>query len=333
VADRDYGAVVLWGPAVGPVRVTSASGRIVIDGTALDSGVPGVAAAHLVLPASPRDDGVWTAAWADGSLTRFTVGRGIGAGTLLEAVLQVCDRLGPVWRGRASEGTRDSVIDPGLVGLGAVAGYFLLRLSGPEKGHFRRITADQLGVLYWDRPFFTPIQAGEEFAVVSANPERVKAAVLRALEGLSPATRVPLTADDIPVPESRVITVPEGWEGVSGVWATLEDGSEKKLIPTRWRTEPGRKLRIVREPAEVVSVSLEGFRSGMVPAFWDSNLDRDTATVASLAAAELYLSLAGGPAIDPDDRMRKAVLAIQESEKLRLTRRFRWPSSAKAVIP
>lgn len=261
-----------------------------------------------------------------------TIGRGLGHGTMVEAVVRLATKLHPVWIGQAQDGTEQTLTDPTLAMGGSPVGWFCLRTTGPEIGQFRRVTAFDPPVLFLDLPFLTPLVSGEPYVLVQVRPDLLRTAIEGAIRGIGHTARVPLKAVDLPLTGSYT-TVPQGWEAVTRVWGWV-DGVLTLLPPSFWTLKPGRTLELIGRGATLglATVTVEGFRSGRPPALWTAELDLDLETVVTQAAVDLYLSGAGGPAIDPEDRMRKTVLALQEAEGLRRARRSRVPSGARLVV-
>lgn len=338
MADRTYGPVTLWGPVAGPAQVISPLGQVVASGVAVDVGVVNRAKLLVTLPLSNTLDGHWTVLWSDGSQTTFTVGSEEPPehGTLLQALLELASRTGEAWIGFAESGSRTEVVDTDL--LPHLEGYFIIRLSGDEIGLWRRVETSTRGAIFWSHPFVTPIQEGERYALMKLHPERGKTAIEVACRALSRIVRVPVVARGLTLDENFLVTVPRGWNYVYDVWALIDFGGgrreRKRIIPVRWNMEPGRRL-LLRDPRRerVISLDLYGYRDGTVPVFWDSRLDRDSQTVVSLAQLELSHSGSGSVVIDPEERLRKAALVLQEQGQLLQLRRYRMPSNAKPVLP
>jgi hypothetical protein len=338
MADRTYGEVTLWlddAQAPDEVRLRDPSGAEIGPFTVTQV-YPGRSRALVMLPEVPRRDGLWAASWtllgSEVARTSFTVGEHLGYGTPLQALAELAERWGPVWHGTAVSGTTNTVSEPALAYGGDVTGAFLLRVVGNEQGAARRVRGFDSGVLALERPFSTPVQGGERYLLLEVNPQNLLAALERALRTLGHTARVPLRAEHLA--GEREVVVPEGWEAVSGVWVETPEGL-LRVPPSRWRMAPGRRvvLSLGVSDLEGTGVTLEGFRSARPWAFWDSELDLDATVLSAQAAVELFLSYSGGPATDPEERLRKAVLSTQEAERLRLTRRSRVPHNARPVQP
>lgn len=336
--DRTYGEQTLWlesSQAPDQVRLQDPTGAS-LDPVGVTQVYPGRSKALVTLPSSPRRDGLWVAEWTAGGLviarTLFTVGDLQGHGTPLQALAQLAERWGPVWRGRAVSGTESTLSEPALALGGDATGTFLVRLEGNELGEYRRARSFELGVLSLERAFATAIAPGEAYLLTQFNPGQLLWALERALRSLGHTARPLLRAEGLP--GEQEVQVPQGWEAVSGVWVETQDGLVR-IPPHRWAMAPGRRVHLKVRVSDLggTGVTLEGFRSARPWAFWDSELDLDASLLAAQAAIELFLSHSGGPATDPEERLRKAVLATQEAERLRLTRRSRIPHNARPVLP
>jgi len=298
--------------------------------------------AEIDLSSLPRRDGIGELVWRDGSgiLTSFPVA--LGQEKLfpdrLDLLVDLAQRLGRVWVSEASDGSVTTLLDPTLQIGGSAEGLFLLRLSGLEAGASRRVFGHEGPVLSFDPPFETPILPGDRYALLSVSPAHLEQAIEAAHRALAHTVRVEQVLGWWQVPEEEPegpweIDLPKGWEAVFRVWARTGEGKELSLPPQFWNPIPGRKL-LVRKPSRLSSIEalrVIGFRSGIFPVLPRGEVEGDALTLLSQAAVQLFLSGAGGPAIDPEDRMRKAVFTLQEATQGRVSRRNRVPTNAKLV--
>lgn len=339
--DLTYGLnrLVYWGPG------TPAQARF-LDPLGEEHGpypvTPlGVPVLELDLSSLPRRDGRGVLVWEDGAgdeLLRETLflGRFSGRPRLPEAVAELGLRLRPSFRGRAVDGTLETLSDPSLEIGGSATGRFLLRLSGLEAGQGRRVREQSGAVLFLERPFLLPIQVGEPYVLIDFAPDLLRSALEQAFRVLAHTVRVEQVLDwqELSGPGPWELVLPEGWEAVFQVWGRTEEGTDLLLPPRAWDPVPGRKVRLqqVGRVPELAAVRVVGFRSGAFPARAEGEVEGDLATLVAQASLQLFLSGAAGSALDPEERLRKTVLAAQEAEQGRLRRRNRIPVNSRPVL-
>ncbi len=295
--------------------------------------------ALLDLSNLPRRDGLGTITWWAGAALLQELPVFLGAErrlpTRLELLLDLAQRLGRVFVGTVTDGSIETVLDPQLQLGGSAEGLFCLRLEGLEAGEARRVLHHDGGVLTLAAPFLTPVQAGERYALLSVSPLLLDQALEAAQRAIAHTVRVEQVLDWQAVEGEGpwAVPLPRGWEAVFQVWVRTE-GGEVLLPPQFWDLAPGRLLRVVRPSRlpPVQAVRVLGFRSGSIPILPQGEVEGDVATLTAQASLRLFLSAAGGPAVDPEDRMRKAVLALQEAQQGRLTRRNRVPVNARPIL-
>lgn len=339
MADRGYGWATLVLDHPGPVSqvVVTTSTGVTLDPATVSQRYPGRYEAVVELPGSPRADGLWVASWQDSTgaevaSTPFTVGDDQGYGTLVEGILELCERMAPLWRGRFQSGGTLVLSDPKLALGGDATGWFLLRLAGDELGEFRRVRHYESGAMTVDLPFATAPAAGEQYALVQFRPDQARSALERAFRALAHTARVPVVAHDLA--GDQAVSVPQGWEAVSEVWVETANGLVR-VPPSRWEPVPGRTVRLrglTVADLGGTGVTLEGYREARFPAFPDSPFDLDIGVLSAQASVELFLGRSGGPAVDTEERLRKAVLSLQEAEQARRSRRSRVPHNARLVV-
>lgn len=297
--------------------------------------------ALLDLSALPRRDGLGTLAWWAGPVLLQELPVFLGAErrfpTRLDLLTDLAQRQGRVFVGRAQDGTVETLLDPDLSLGGSAEGLFCLRLEGLEAGEARRVLRHDGEVLTLTPPFLTPVREGERYALLATAPGLLDQALEAAHRAVSHTVRVEQVLDWQPLEGEGPwdLSLPRGWEAVFQVWVRVGEEEEAVLLPPQfWRPLPGRLLRTV-QPSRLPplrAVRVVGFRSGSYPILPQGEVEGDVATLSAQASLRLFLSGAGGPAVDPEDRMRKAVLALQEAQQGRLTRRNRVPSNARPVL-
>jgi hypothetical protein len=297
--------------------------------------------AFLDLSTLSRRDGLGTLVWRDGAtvLQELPVFLGLERRfpTRLALWIDLAQRQGRTFVGRAQDGTVETLLDPDLSLGGSAEGMFCLRLEGPEAGEYRRVLRHEDNLLTLVPPFLNPIQEGERYALLSTAPPLLDQALEAAHRAIGHTIRVEQVLDWQAVEEGTEgpweFSLPRGWEAVFQVWVRTED-RELALPPQFWQPIPGRMVR-VRQPDrldEIREVRIVGFRSGSYPILPQGEVEGDVSTLAAQASLRLFLSGSGGPAIDPEDRMRKAVLSLQEASQGRGTRRNRVPSNARPIL-
>src|SRR5690606_35440063 len=346
--DRSYGRASLVADLpsdqVVTLTLTSPLGRHQQTTTATEV-YPGRYQAAVDLPASPREDGLWQATWAwDGGevVEELLVGPVPPfASQLADLMLDLAERLGPIWRGRVESGSEALLVDTELSGVAQDAvGLFLLRLPPDlEQGAWRRVSDYAYQTLHLDRPFATPLAEGSPYALLSTSPDLLLGAITRAIRSVGHIGRIIVHATAIPI-EGGLVPIPRGWRAVhrvvlrtagSGLTGAGTGEQGRDLRPSEWAMAPGGQVRLL-VPGVEGTVDLEGHRLPGLPRRLDAWVDLDPVLVAAQASGELLLSRSGGPAVDPDERLRRAGLAIQEAEQLRRSRVHRLPHNSRPVL-
>lgn len=348
--DRGYGPTALLVDLPPSQQVTleltSPLGRTELTAPATEV-YPGRYRAQLEIPSAPREDGVWQARWqwAGGEQAEPLLVGPVPpfASQLFEVLLDLAERLGPAWRGQAESGGESLLVDTELSGVSQDAvGLFCLRLPPDlEAGAYRRVSTYQNQTLHFDRPFATPAGPGTPYALLATNPAALRTALSRAIRSVGHIGRTPTLVTDL-VPAEGEVPVPRGWAAVHRVVlrttgsALAGEGAAEQarvLRPAEWAMVPGGRVRLLAGgDLTEARVDLEGHRVAAVPERLEAWIDLDPVLVAAQASSELLLSRSGGAAVDPEERLRRAGLAIQEAEQLRRARVRRLPHNSRAVL-
>ncbi len=295
--------------------------------------------ALLDLSSLSRRDGLGILVWRDGAtvLQELPVFLGLEKRfpNRLDLWIDLAQRQGRTFVGRAQDGTVETLLDPDLSLGGSAEGMFCLRLEGPEAGDYRRVLRHEDSILTLVPPFLNPIQEGERYALLSTAPPLIDQALEAAHRAVGHTIRVEQVLDwqEVEGEGPWELLLPRGWEAVFQVWVRTEE-RELVLPPQFWQPAPGRRVR-VRQPHRlnpIREIRIVGFRSGSYPVLPQGEVEGDVSTLSAQASLRLFLSGSGSPAVDPEDRMRKAVLSLQEASQGRGTRRNRVPSNARPIL-
>ncbi len=297
--------------------------------------------------------GLWTAVWTSGGNSKtqyFTVGYATAAGlTRWDLVLALASREHEVIEGSMSAYQPAAVVDTSLRGgAGSYLGRYVI--LHPDNGinlagRFRRITAFNGSALTLASPFHADPAVDARYAIINADPLEVERALRRVFDDLSEASRIPMRVSGLTLAATNYtkrleITLPAGLTRVDTIWvdncASRNTVNGMELTQNSWEPVVGRKVRVTidQQSLDVAdTLVVRGTRQMRIPAFWDSEIDVESAPLVAGAAKELLAMRSGGPAVDVEEHLRRMLVAQQEFETSKRHSAGRPMPGSREVIP
>jgi hypothetical protein len=343
VTGDDLKLRVNTGSTTGPVTVTvtDAIGDTVgtADGTLVGSGYWDA----VVENPSSRIEGLWTATWntPQGEIEQeFTVG---APGYLDKHTIRarVFSRIHNTHYGQVKFHSGDKVVDSFLYGgQGDYVGWwFIPDGTSIAAGIPRRVKAYNGDGLTLDQTYPFTLPAGTRYHLVyGVSPFELDDAMAEVMASLRRREYPTLHADGLSLAEHSIVKrvgyvdVPAGWDFVSAVYVTDPETHEEAREASEWDVIPGRRVEIKRVHSDA-SVRILGARYPRPAVFEDSVLDINPAMVIPGTAHRLHTSRSRGASTDPDEHIRRAVMAYQEFEDTLRRFRARIPNNLREVLP
>lgn len=128
-----------------------------------------------------------------------------------------------------------SIVDPtlGAFGVGSFVGLDIVMTSGPNEGQRRRVTAnDGAGAIQFDRPFDTPLTAGQTFQITSL-PFVIRngSFQIRVTNEVTAVTQTFSVAVDIDkvLPDSTLTSIAAAIDGIPGITASITNTNRLQI--------------------------------------------------------------------------------------------------------
>lgn len=288
-------------------------------------------------------EGLWTAVWTapGGTITQsFTVGEP-GYLTLHDLRRRVASWTARhTHYGMVSVVSSDSVTDDTLYGGSQDwVGSWLVFDHASHLGQvWRRVIGFNGSTLTVHKPYATSVSAGTRYTLMEdVSPFEIDTAIEEAISTFKHHERPELHVSGLTLDDYSTTTctgyvdIPLGWEYVHSAHITETDGNERELSADFWEVASGRRIHLLTTD-EDATIRLIGQRSPRMPVWEDSTIDLNPGLLVPATAHRLFVARARGSTTDPDDFLRRSMMATELVEQARRDTRGRVASNVRKAL-